>query len=125
MSDMDRVKYALVEASTDISEWCQLAERQRQMLPDADHNPIAPTTSGIDKSRRVQNEIAVALEHLRRCAEELELYRWCLAHQLTVQRAAKDYPYWFVADVDNDVMGEGHTPRDAMADARHSVEYVG
>lgn len=56
---------ALNSAYTDISEWLQLAERQYAELPNASHNPLAPTQLGIDRSRYVQRLLGAAIGEIR------------------------------------------------------------
>lgn len=51
------MKAAILDASTDIAHWIQLAERQYAEMPDADHNPLAPTTAGIETSKRLRERI--------------------------------------------------------------------
>jgi hypothetical protein len=56
---------ALQAADTDIGHWCQLATRQYAEMPNASHNPIAPTLAGIEASRKVQRQLMDAVKILR------------------------------------------------------------
>jgi len=56
---------ALHAAHTDIGHWCQLATRQYAEMPNASHNPIAPTLAGIEASRKVQRQLMEAVKILR------------------------------------------------------------
>ncbi len=61
-----RLESALTAAWSDIGQWIQLAERQREVLPNPDQQPSCPTTSGIDRSREVRAEITKALQFAKR-----------------------------------------------------------
>jgi hypothetical protein len=58
-------RHALNSAHADIGAWCQLADRQRQEMPNASHNPIAPTDAGIASSRKVQQLIGDVIGMIR------------------------------------------------------------
>lgn len=60
------IRESLVRAATDIRHWLQLAEKQRAELPNVDHLPCGPTTGGMEASRKLLEEIAVALKSEKR-----------------------------------------------------------
>jgi hypothetical protein len=63
---IERLEAALATAWSDIGQWIQLAERQREVLPNPDLQPACPTTAGIDRSRKVREEITKALQFAKR-----------------------------------------------------------
>lgn len=56
------IKKALLNASTDIFHWVELAKRQREEIPNSDFCPYAPTVAGIEKSKRVLEQISEAMK---------------------------------------------------------------
>jgi hypothetical protein len=57
---LEKQDRALDSAWQDIHDWLRLAKRQRAELPQASHNPLAPTDAGIAKSERVLRQISKA-----------------------------------------------------------------
>jgi hypothetical protein len=62
----EQMAAALRDAHRDIREWVQLAERQRNEIPNAPHCPYAPTDAGVTASRAVLSNISNALARYRR-----------------------------------------------------------
>ena len=66
LEELEKLQSVLSDAWSDIGHWCQLAEYQRAETIDPDHDPIAPTTDGIKKSRSVQKAIGQAQKAIRK-----------------------------------------------------------
>lgn len=65
-ASIERLEMALIDAWTDIGQWVQLAERQREVFPNPDHQPSCPTPAGIARSREVRAQITKALQFAKR-----------------------------------------------------------
>ena len=62
---IERLITALLIADRDIGEWVQLANRQREILPQVDHHPGGPSQAGIERSGDVRRQIGEAISFAR------------------------------------------------------------
>lgn len=57
---------AMSDAFTDIGQWCQLAESQRELSPRPDYEPRCPSKSGIEVSRTLQRRLGNVMAEIRK-----------------------------------------------------------